>query len=263
MKIGICGIGFVGNAIFHFFDKLEYNIELYDKYKNIGKFENILKTDIIYLCLPTLYDTKLKTYNMSEIDETIKLLNDNKYKGIILIKSTVIPTYCSIKNQIYPELILISNPEFLSAKTAINDFENQQHIIIGYTEYSKSKVGIIKDFYKNIFPKAHISITTTETANLTKLACNSFYSIKIQYFTELYLLCDKLNVSYNEVKELMLNNDWINPMHTDVPGPDGNISFGGLCFPKDINALNQFMISNNIPNKVVNGTIEEQMTMRE
>ena len=35
----------------------------YDKYKNggIGSFENCLNTDIIFLCLPTVYNEKLQT----------------------------------------------------------------------------------------------------------------------------------------------------------------------------------------------------------
>ena len=35
----------------------------------------------------------------------------------------------------------------------------------------------------------------------------------------------------------MLKNDWINPMHTKVPGTDGKLSYGGMCFPKDTKAL--------------------------
>ena len=61
----------------------------------------------------------------------------------------------------------------------------------------------------------------------------------------------------------MLNNKWINSNHTSVPGSDGQVSFGGACLPKDINALNQFMIVNNTPNKVVNAVIMERNVMRE
>ena len=43
----------------------------------------------------------------------------------------------------------------------------------------------------------------------------------------------------------MLKNGWINPMHTTVPGPDGQLSYGGFCFPKDTNALLQFMKTEN------------------
>ena len=52
-------------------------------------------------------------------------------------------------------------------------------------------------------------------------------------------------------------------MHTTIPGPDGQISYGGLCFPKDTNALNKYMLRENTPNKVLCATIEERDEMRD
>ena len=60
----------------------------------------------------------------------------------------------------------------------------------------------------------------------------------------------------------MLKNNWINKMHTNIPGPDGKISYGGYCFPKDTNALNNYMKINNSPNKLLNSVIEERNLMR-
>jgi UDP-glucose 6-dehydrogenase len=60
----------------------------------------------------------------------------------------------------------------------------------------------------------------------------------------------------------MLKNKWINPMHTQVPGTDGKLSYGGLCFPKDTNALFSYMKKNNIPSKVLGATIKERNEIR-
>jgi UDP-glucose 6-dehydrogenase len=61
----------------------------------------------------------------------------------------------------------------------------------------------------------------------------------------------------------MLKNNWINPMHTDVPGTDGKLGFGGACFPKDISALNKYMTFLGVPNAVINATINERNEMRD
>ena len=61
----------------------------------------------------------------------------------------------------------------------------------------------------------------------------------------------------------MLKNNWINPMHTNVPGPDGLLSYGGLCFPKDTNALCSFMKKMNSPHKVLESVIIERNEMRD
>jgi nucleotide sugar dehydrogenase len=263
MKVGICGCGFVGNAILQFFVKQD-NIQtyVYDKFKKINSFNTLLDSEILFICLPTNYDENYKTYDMTEINITLSLLSEQNYKGIILIKSTVIPSYCSYSNDLYPNLSIIHNPEFLSAITAVDDFANQKHIIIGYTKQSKKHIYNIYNFYNFLFPLARLSICTSEEAGLTKLACNSFYATKIQYFTEIYLLCEKMNISYDNIKSLMLQNNWINPHHTNVPGHDNHISFGGACLPKDINALTQFMISNNSPCEVMKAVITERNKIR-
>lgn len=44
-------------------------------------------------------------------------------------------------------------------------------------------------------------------------------------------------VEWNTAIRGLVSSGWVNPMHTAVPGPDGDLGFGGKCFPKDINAF--------------------------
>ena len=256
LNVGIIGMGFVGTAIHAFFP----DAKTYDKYKGPSPFESILSTDVLYLCLPTLFIES--SYDMTEMDTTLEKLANHAYNGIILVKSTVLPHYCSIMNAKYPDLKIIHNPEFLTARSAAHDFAYQTHIVLGYTAESFPVIPSIEKFYGLLFSKADISIVSSETSGLMKLACNSYYAVKVQFFTEIYLLCEKIGIPYENVKELMLKNKWINPMHTSVPGPDGELSFGGACLPKDINALNSFMNEINVPNKILTATIQERNTMR-
>jgi UDPglucose 6-dehydrogenase len=121
---------------------------------------------------------------------------------------------------------------------------------------------MIVDFYSQYYPNAKISQCPAGESEAMKLFCNCFYSVKIQFFNEIYLLSKKLGIDYLQVKNLMLENGWINPMHTTVPGPDGLLSYGGLCFPKDTNALNELMKKFESPNAVMNAVIKERETMR-
>ena len=101
-------------------------------------------------------------------------------------------------------------------------------------------INSIKKFYNHYYPNANISICESNESESMKIFCNSFYAVKIQFFNELYLLCQRINCDYDTVLKLMLNNNWINPMHTKVPGTDGKLSYGGACFPKDTNAFTIF-----------------------
>ena len=71
-------------------------------------------------------------------------------------------------------------------------------------------------------------------------------------------LLEKIGADYETIKKLMLRNGWINHMHTQVPGTDGKLSYGGYCFPKDTNALLQYMIEQNSPHQVLEATISER-----
>ena len=84
--IGICGVGFVGGALKYSFDKLAVNYVLYDKYKGVGNFNQLLTTNIIFLCLPTLYDDTSNKYDTSSLEEIAGKLSRDEYQGIVVIK---------------------------------------------------------------------------------------------------------------------------------------------------------------------------------
>ena len=264
MKLGVIGIGIVGTAIYEGFKKLNKSVYIngYDKYKKIGSFKNILNSDIIFLCVPTHYSITNSEYDKTELNNTLLLLQKNNYKGLIINKCTVEPL-TSEKLALKYNLKIIHNPEFLSAISNIDDFINQNHIVIGTTTHiNKEDLDLIQNLYKKYFPNVIQSVCNSTESECMKIFVNNFYSVKIQFFNELYQLCNKLDINYNLVKTMMIRNKWINEMHTQVPGPDNQLSYGGMCFPKDTNALLQFMKKNNCIHKVLEACIEERNKMR-
>jgi nucleotide sugar dehydrogenase len=261
IRIGIIGLGFVGGAIYRSFKEKNINVIGYDKYKNFDSFEDCLLSDIMFLCLPTQFDETTKSYDKSIIIDVLGNLNN--YKGLVVIKSTVEPNTTNQLQEIFPSLKLFHNPEFLSAATAYEDFHNQTHIVLGKSlKSSQDDLLYLEQFYHSYYPDAKISLCSSTESESMKIYLNCFYSVKIQFFNELYLLCNKTETNYNNVLDLMLKNNWINPMHTKVPGNDGQLSYGGYCFPKDTNALLQFMKSFDSPCKVLEASINERNEMR-
>jgi len=231
MKISIIGLGFVGGAMLKSFIMKGVDTKGYDKFKKSDSFDKCLNSKIIFLALPTLFNEKAKCYDKSSIYETCEKLVKNNYKGIVVIKSTIEPGTTKALDNKY-NLNFVHNPEFLTAATAFEDFHNQKHIVLGKGEYA-GDIQELKDFYKKIYPDAEISICTSTESESMKSFVNCFYAAKIQFFNELCVLCNNMGCDYDNVKDLMLKNKWINPMHTNVPGPDGKLSYGGHCFPKD------------------------------
>lgn len=268
MIVSIVGLGFVGNAIVESMKIKDKNTNLkiivYDKFKDggIGNLESCIYSDIIFLCLPTLYDYNNNGYDLDPIHENLELLNKLDYKGLVVIKSTILPGTTNKLVEKYKNLNLCHNPEFLTARTAIEDFLNQDHIILGKSNRCNHFDSIF-DFYKKYWPKSKLTICKSNESEAIKISCNCFYSVKIQFFNELYLMCNKNNIDFNVLKNAMLENGWINKMHTDVPGHDGKLSYGGMCFPKDTKALFTFLQEQRLPNKVLKSTIEEREMIRE
>lgn len=263
--IGIVGLGFVGGAIFKSFELKGLEICGYDKFKDggIGIFEKIIETNICFLCLPTLYDSELEEYNKKSIIDTLDKLRDNNYKGLVVIKSTVEPETTDYLSVRYPTIKLCHNPEFLSARTAFTDFHNQTHIVVGKPHnHTENDILELYDLYTKYFPDAILSKCSAIESESMKIMCNTFYGSKIIIFNEYYLLCKENGANFEIVRDLMLKNNWINSMHTNVPGPDGSLGFGGACFPKDITALIKYMKRNKTPNSVIESVLEENRTFR-
>ena len=259
--IGVIGMGFVGNAVAKWFTNKQYTVRSYDKFKSFNSFEETLDSDIMFLCLPTLFSTELRGYDYSALHETLEKLQNSNYEGTIVIKSTTQPKTIMNLHYLYSELNIVHNPEFLTARTSEEDFANQKHIVLGYTE-NEEQLGKLKSLYKESFPDAEISTSTSTESELMKIFANSFYAVKVQFFNEMFDLCKKLDSDYSLVISLMLKNGWINPMHTTVPGPDGKLSYGGACFPKDTQALYGTMLENGSICEVLGATISERNKMR-
>ena len=56
----------------------------------------------------------------------------------------------------------------------------------------------------------------------------------------MFQICLDNNIDYDKVCEYALYDERIGKSHLAVPGPDGDLGFGGHCFPKDLAAMISF-----------------------
>lgn len=254
-KISIVGIGVVGEAISKSFTENNIDHNIYDKYKRIGTIESILESDLIISCLPTPHIDGAM-YDLSEIYNLFDFLENNFYSGEVCIKSTLTPGTTKNLDKKFSFKVFHS-PEFLSEKTAYEDFHSQNHIVIGTKYLNTIYEKICRDNYSK-----NISIIGPSESEAMKIFCNSFYAIKIMAFNEFYDICKNKNLEFSIIKEVMLRNNWINEMHTEVPGPDGKFGFGGMCLPKDLKSLSEFAERTNSLNKVMKSALSENKILR-
>ena len=247
-KIGIIGQGFVGSAVREGM-KNHYEILAFDKdpskFSNVESIYHIVEgSELTFLCVPTpmrkngACDLTIVRSALTEINNVAKALEAKDY--IVIIKSTIPPGTTWQLNIEFPNLDIVFNPEFLTEANAVEDYKNQNRIIIGGERPGTTTV---KRLFAKAFPKIPIIKTSSTIAEMIKYVTNTFLAMKVSYANEVYQLCQGLNIDYDKVIEYARYDDRLGNSHWSVPGPDGDFGFGGHCFPKDIAALQYVAIS--------------------
>ena len=252
MRIGIVGQGYVGTALKEGMSQ-HYDVETFDINSNLrtkNSVRDLIKSvSMTFVCVPTPMkkdgscDTNIVESVVKDIDEAQQWCLDSmlnhgiepvEKRTIIIIKSTIPPGTTNKLNKKYKNVQIVFNPEFLTEANFIEDFKNQDRIIVGGPRPASTKVRQL--FYK-AFPKAHIIKTGSMTAEMVKYMTNTFLATKVSFANEMKMICDELNIDYDKVVEYSTYDERLGKSHWSVPGPDGKLGFGGSCFPKDINAL--------------------------
>tara|TARA_R110002020_G_scaffold425213_1_gene634658 strand:+ start:2363 stop:3205 length:843 start_codon:yes stop_codon:yes gene_type:complete len=261
-NVGIVGQGFVGTAVKEGIPSF-MNTHTYDKYlkdkSSCNSIEELTeKSGIIFLCLPTPMHPD-GSCDFSIVKDVVNKIDEFDNSNLIVLKSTVPPGTTESLNRECKNTRVVFNPEFLTEANFIEDFKNQNRIIIGGAH---SAVTQIKNFYVKIFRDAIIIKTNSTTAECVKYFTNCFLATKVSFANEFKQICDASGVDYDKVVEYALHDSRIGKTHLSVPGPDGYYGFGGSCFPKDINAIMHFAQANDIVSSVLNGAWEKNIEVR-
>jgi len=249
-KIGVIGIGFVGTAVAENLKSVA-EVRTYDKFKETEGIGTVVNnSDILFVCVPTPMDED-GTCDTSIVMKTCRLINTlAKERKTIVIKSTVPPgTSDGVSKMLQNEHGVIFNPEFLTEVNFMSDFKMQDRIILGQTEScTRLELSAVWDLYKQFLYSAQGSFgkeipivhTDAKAAEMLKYTTNAFLATKITSFNEIFEMCEKANIDYDELVNMVVLDKRIANSHNKVPGPDGERGFGGKCLPKDLNGLINF-----------------------
>jgi len=226
MEITIFGDGVTGNSLYRWFKShTNHTVHRHDPPKGLVS-ENINKSTHVFVCVP-VHTTSEGNLDTSILEECLDLCNEEQ---VIFVRSTLLPTeYISITSR-YRDLNIVTLPEFLTERRAYEDQEILPILCGDDIEQS----GI-----HELFPGKKIVKMRSEEAAMSKYVHNVFGALKVTFFNEIKIICDRERYDYKKVIEGVLLSGLISKDHTSVPGPDGQTGFGGKCFPKDLKAFNK------------------------
>ena len=220
--IVIAGYGYVGKAIESAL-KTQLDVGIVDPIINNSRvYDFNCESVIIAVATPGALDGSCDVTNIKAV------LKDTPTQAPVLIKSTIsIEGWREIKDQ-FPEHSLTFSPEFLRAKTATEDFLNQKQVYIGggNTEYWQK-------LFEQTINKPSVVVNAEELI-VAKQFRNSFLATKVSFFNQINDLCECLDLDYEQVRQVVADDDRIGESHTMITEERG---FGGHCFPKDTEAL--------------------------
>jgi len=260
MVIGIVGQGFVGTAVNKGL-KQHFKIETYDIAK-ISTCESLAdlseKSDVVFVCLPTPMK-KDGSCHIDIVESTLLGLDVIDECKIIVVKSTIPPGTTEKWNSLFANIQIVFNPEFLTEANAIEDFKNQNRIIIGGPRPATTKV---KKVFAKAFPKVPIIKTGSTIAEMVKYFLNCFLATKVSFANEMYQICEGLDIDYDKVTEYAIYDERLGKSHLNVPGPDGDYGYGGHCFPKDVKALINVAHNLDVSSTMLNATDSKNNDVR-
>lgn len=236
MKVGIVGHGFVGKAVEYGFTHPKVETKVVDPiYGTTAR--DLGPCDVVFVCVPTPMGDDGKI-NASILESVMSFLDDSYLFPLVVIKSTITPDIAT-RYQHSRRRGVVYNPEFLREKTAGDDFVNpSMHVFGGYEE----DVDLLERIYKeySLCRPCPVFKMTAQEASYVKYAINSFLSVKVTFFNQLYDAAVSDNANFTSIINAVGNDPRIGYSHTRVPGFDGKRGFGGSCFPKDTSALVNF-----------------------
>lgn len=242
LRMGIVGHGFVGKAVEYGFSHPMIEHFLVDP-KHDTTIDDLVKWNphVCFICAPTPQNSDTGFVDASIVEDAVlKLINNTN--SLVVIKSTVTPDiidrlYNSIETTNFDRFAY--NPEFLTEKSACEDFVNAEFHVFGATAPACDELAQLYDIFSLCKSDKYYRMSGCE-ASFVKYATNAFLATKLTFFNQLKELVDGFDCSYNMVTRAMGADDRIGIKHTRVPGPDRKKGFGGACLPKDTMALLKF-----------------------
>ena len=199
-------------------------------------FSAISDSDVHFVCVGTPQKKDSLAADLTYVDASIKAVASHAKAGSLIVGKSTVPVGTAdrlsrIIKEINPDIELAWNPEFLREGFAVEDTLRPNRLVVGVT--SDRAENILKEVYAPLLANNVPWIRSDlPTAELVKVAANSFLATKISFINAMAEICEAAGGDVTVLAKAIGYDPRIGSRFLQA-----GIGFGGGCLPKDIRAF--------------------------
>ena len=195
--------------------------------------------DVHFLCVGTPQKPGSHAADMTYVDAALSSLAAHLDRRALVVGKSTVPVGTAARltgllQSIAPAgtgVELAWNPEFLREGFAVEDTMRPDRLVFGTaSEWAEEQLRTA--FAPVIATGTPVVVTDLATAELVKVAANSFLATKISYINAMAEVCEATGADVSDLAKALAFDDRIGGRFLR-PG----LGFGGGCLPKDIRAF--------------------------
>ncbi|MGV9912119.1 UDP-glucose dehydrogenase family protein [Streptomyces tendae] len=192
--------------------------------------------NVHFVCVGTPQRPDGGAADLRHVDAVVEGLLPHLRAGALIVGKSTVPVGTAARlgkwvDEATPGCEVAWNPEFLREGSAVHDTLHPERLVVGSD--SRRADAILREVYRTML-RAGVPYLRTDpaTAELVKVAANSFLATKISFINAMSEVCEAAGADVSLLARAIGADPRIGPLFLE-PG----LGFGGSCFPKDIRAF--------------------------
>jgi UDPglucose 6-dehydrogenase len=192
--------------------------------------------DVHFICVGTPQKKDGLAADMTYVDSALDSIAPHAKAGSLVVGKSTVPVGTAARlserlKSVNPSAELAWNPEFLREGFAVEDTLRPNRLVVGVQ--SERAENILKEVYRDLLAaKIPWIRADLPTAELVKVAANSFLATKISFINAMAEICEAAGGDVSVLAQAIGHDPRIGSRFLQA-----GIGFGGGCLPKDIRAF--------------------------
>ena len=201
-----------------------------------ANFADIADSDIHFICVGTPQQANSLAADLRYVDAALEAVAKVAKSGSLIVGKSTVPVGTAARlreklKSINPEVELAWNPEFLREGFAVEDTLRPNRLVVGVVN-DKDEATLKELYKKNLDEGTPWIRADLPTAELVKVAANSFLATKISFINAMAEICEAAGGDVTVLAKAIGYDPRIGNRFLQA-----GIGFGGGCLPKDIRAF--------------------------